>query len=171
MDNSIYEDTNVTALGAANPVIVTEAPVTGYQLTGIDCTDTVNGSTTPANATLDIFNRTASIILQQGSNVLCVFTSQPLAAAPGQANISGRVTDVSGRGVRGVALTLYDAQTGETFSSLTNPFGYYTFVDRPTLHSYTLSVGDQKRWTAQTPPRTFTLNDNLTNFDFSVQRR
>jgi subtilisin family serine protease len=171
MDNSIYEDTNVTALGAANPVIETEAPVTGYQLTGIDCTDTVNGSTTPANATLDIFNRTASIILQQGSNVLCVFTSQPLAAAPGQANISGRVTDVSGRGVRGVALTLYDAQTGETFSSLTNPFGYYTFVNRPTLHGYTLSVGDQKRWTAQTPPRTFTLNDNLTNFDFSVQRR
>ena len=171
MDNSVYEDTNVTAIGPATPVIVTEAAVTGYQLTGIDCTDTVNGSTVPANATLDLFNRTALITLQPGSNVLCVFTSQPLAPTAGQASISGRVTDGNGMGVRGIILTLYDAQTGERSSALTNPIGYYVFVNRPVSRTYTLSIADQKRWTTQTPPRTFTLNDNLASIDFVVQRR
>lgn len=171
MENSTYEDANVTAIGAATPVIVTEASVTGYQLTGINCTDTVNGSTVPANAMLDIFNRSAMIILQPGSDVLCVFTSQPLSTTAGQASISGRVTDGNGMGVRGISLTLYDAQTGERFSALTNPFGYYAFVNRPVQRTYTLSVGDQKRWTAQSGPRTFTLNDNLGNADFIVQKR
>ena len=170
-DNTTYEDTNVTALGPSNPVVITEAPVNGYQLTQIDCTDTVNGITSPANATVDVFNRTASVILQAGSNVLCVFTSQPLATNSGQASISGRVTDTSGMGVRGITLSLYDAQTGGTYTALTNTFGYYSFVNRATLHTYTLTVSDQKRWISQSPPRTFALYDNLSNVDYVVQKK
>jgi hypothetical protein len=170
-DNTTYDDTNVNAVGPSSPVIVTEAPVTGYQLTQIDCTDTVNGITYPANATVDVFNRTASIVLQSGSNVLCVFTSQPLATNSGQASISGRVTDANGMGARGITLSLYDTQSGGTYTALTNTFGYYTFLDRVTFHTYTLTVSDQKRWTSQTPPRTFTLSDNLSNIDFIVQKK
>jgi len=171
VDNTTYEDPNVQSFGSSNPIVVTEAEVEGYQLLSIDCTQTLNGTTTPADATTDVVTKTASIVAQPGANILCTYTSEPLAPTAGEAFVSGRVTDASGRGIRGILLELYNVQTGESATAISNPYGYYTFARLPVSNFYVLTLRDNKRWMAHNPTRSFTLLENLSDVDFVVFRR
>ncbi|MFN6965127.1 MAG: S8 family serine peptidase [Pyrinomonadaceae bacterium] len=170
VDNTTYQDANVQAFGSSNPIIVTESPVDGYRLTSIDCTQTLNGTTTAADASLDLANKTASIVAQPGADILCTYTSEPLAPTAASAFVTGRVVDANGRGVRGMVLNLLDTETGLTVTRISNSFGFYTFEDLPVSRYYVLSVLPSKRGTPITESRTFMLLQDLADMDFVVHR-
>ncbi|HEX6125008.1 MAG TPA: Ig-like domain repeat protein [Pyrinomonadaceae bacterium] len=78
------------------------------------------------------------------------------------AAVSGRVMDLSGRGVGGAHVTMQD-QAGSVMSAVTNPFGYYHFTSVPSGQSYLISVR-HKRYQFQT--RAVTVNEDLADIDF-----
>ena len=83
----------------------------------------------------------------------------PTAAAVG---ISGRVMTESGRGVSKAMLTLTGAN-GETRVSVTNPFGYYRFVDVEAGQTYVAAVSSKQY---QFQPRVILVLDEMENVDF-----
>jgi subtilisin-like proprotein convertase family protein len=87
----------------------------------------------------------------------------PLAPTAANANISGRVTNANGRGIYGARVALQD-QEGHTVYAITNPFGYYRFLDVPGGQTYLLSVTD-KRY--QFAPRTLNLVEDVADVDFT----
>ena len=90
---------------------------------------------------------------------------QPLNQTAADVLVSGRVTNRSGSGIAGARVTITNAATGETSLAITNPFGYYV---SPELESGVLYVASVSRrgMTFETPSRSFTLTDNLTDLDF-----
>lgn len=79
------------------------------------------------------------------------------------ANIGGRVVGSNGRGVSNLPVVLTNSQTVTRYA-VTNPFGYYRFIDVPAIQTYTLSVGS-KRFSY--PPRTIVVDDDLPDLDFA----
>ncbi len=70
--------------------------------------------------------------------------------------MSGRATGASGRGAPRVIVTLTDDQ-GNTVYTVTNPFGYYRFMNVLTFRLYTVRVNSKKH--------TFPVPERLVEFD------
>jgi hypothetical protein len=87
------------------------------------------------------------------------------ALAPTAANVpvAGRVTTIEGRGIGGARVIMTDEQ-GNTRTALTNPFGYYNMGEVQAGRSYTVNVADK---TYVFVPRVITVQDELTNLDFT----
>jgi hypothetical protein len=79
--------------------------------------------------------------------------------------VSGRVVDSFGRGISGARLTISDAQNGATWSTLSNPFGYYT-LNGPTAGNFYMMTVSHKRYTFADDTRTFSLNEDIAGVDF-----
>ena len=158
-----FSDPNVP--GGAQVVSVTEATVSGMRLISVECLETGG----QINTTVDVTNRRANIVVEGGESVTCTFTSEEIAPTAGQATISGRVVDTSGRGVRGVELTLVNAMTGETKRALSNAFGLYSFEGIEVAVFYMLTAQQSKRHHIENSVRSFTLNDDMANVDFLVR--
>ncbi|MBP9664509.1 MAG: carboxypeptidase regulatory-like domain-containing protein [Pyrinomonadaceae bacterium] len=77
----------------------------------------------------------------------------------------GRVTTSDGRGVSKAVVTLSNGQ--ETIYALTNPFGYYRFVNLLSGSSYMIAVND-KRYEFS-PPQAITLTTNPPDINFVAQ--
>jgi hypothetical protein len=120
------------------------------------------------NSTVDLVNRRVTINADEGETIDCTFTSEPVAPTAADATVSGRIVNQSGRGVRGVYLTLYDAGTGETLVSVTNSFGFYSFSNLNVTDFYQLTAFSTKRVSISDPVRTFTLNDDLAGVNFTA---
>lgn len=105
------------------------------------------------NATIGFFKTGAPIT---------VSIQAPTAAAAATASLAGRVVDNNGRGVANARVALITGST--TRYALTGPFGYYEFEGAATGVSYNVTV-TSKRFTYA--PRTITLSDNVSNFDFT----
>lgn len=86
----------------------------------------------------------------------------PTAAS---ATISGRVTTVTGNGIRNVIIQLTDAETGEIRSARTSSFGYYRFEDVPVGRTYSLNPA-AKRYTFANPSRVINPTGEVTDVDF-----
>ena len=85
-----------------------------------------------------------------GELYLCAYTSgqiYKLIETPTAATvtISGRVTDASGRGLYKVWVKLSGGNMSEPRYVLTNPFGYYRFVDVETGTDYIVSASSKNR--------------------------
>ena len=78
-------------------------------------------------------------------------------------NVSGRVLDENGRGVSGARVSLQN-QNGDYFWAITNPFGYYRFLNVQVDETYLVTVGHKRHTFA---PRTINLIDELTGLDFT----
>jgi hypothetical protein len=91
---------------------------------------------------------------------LVQMVSGPTAA---NASVSGRVVDLSGRGISGARVSM-QSQAGDVVWAITNPFGYYRFAEIPTGQSYLVSVSDKR---FEFVPRTVTINEDLTDLDFT----
>jgi uncharacterized delta-60 repeat protein len=95
-----------------------------------------------------------------------VFSVARLTAPPASAvGISGRVTRPDGRAVPNAFLTI-DVGGGTIVTALTNPFGYYLFVNVPTGQTYTISVR-AKRFVFT--DRSVFVGDQIANFDFVAE--
>jgi hypothetical protein len=156
------ESADIRSFGSTNLVIVSEnTPPAGWSLAGITCT-TVNGT---ANNTITLGTRTVSIQLEEGEVVTCSFHNVQLTPTAAPASISGRAVDSFGNGIGGARVSVVDAQTGDTFSAITSPFGYYTIEGTEIDNFYVMTIS-HKRYVFADDTRSFTLRDNLTGVDF-----
>ena len=98
-----------------------------------------------------------------------VSAARIVAAAPTAAGVTvaGRVTDESGRGLRGalVALTSMD---GKTMTMRTSSMGYFSFADILAGQSYIASVAAAGR---EFDSRVIHVSDSMSNLDFSPRPR
>jgi hypothetical protein len=141
--------------------------VQGYQLNSISCIDAAGGV---VNATSDVNNHRVSIIADPNQQIECTFTSEQLVPTAAGAVLSGRVTDIYGRGIRGLSVYLYDPQEGQTRITRTNSFGFYNFDEVATGRTYILEVVG-KRWNFVNAARTVTPTDNVAGLDFVATER
>ena len=81
--------------------------------------------------------------------------------------ISGRVLTSDGQGIKNVLVSLTDSGAGPKRSTLTGPFGYYSFTGQPSNLLYTVSVGS-KRFTFTPNFRDVGGYADITNFDFTA---
>lgn len=82
------------------------------------------------------------------------------------ASISGRVTTATGQGVRNVRLTL-TAADGTIRRTNTSTFGQYAFDGVEVGQTYVLEIGS-KRHSFSNPTRVFSLQEQITDMDFSA---
>ena len=82
------------------------------------------------------------------------------AAGP-NVTISGRVVHPDGTPVGGAILLLQDS-TGNSFSALTNPFGFYIFSNIPSGKAYAVSTGSKKVFFND---RSIFVDDEIQNFN------
>lgn len=107
----------------------------------------------------------ANTIFAAGVQVFDNFWTAGEALAPTAANVgvSGRVLDRDGVGLSRARVRLVD-QNGNIVYAMTNPFGYYRFIDVPAGQDYAISV-DHKLFQFQT--RIVSVTDELTEINFS----
>ena len=153
---------NLFAYGPTNRIVITETdPLgTGFQFGNIACSS--SGQISIDNNV--IVDRTVTIEVEEGESVTCTYTNLQLAPSAGEVSVSGRVTDVNGRGVSGARIAIF-GESGERRSVLSNQFGYYTMSDLDAGSTYTSTVS-HRRYQFADNIRTFTLNDSLSGNDF-----
>jgi hypothetical protein len=88
-----------------------------------------------------------------------------IAPTAGEAAVSGRVMDASGRGISGATISL-TATDGKVMSSRTNTFGYYR-VDGVTVGETYIAGVSAKRYIFS--PRAVSVNDDLAGLDFVAE--
>lgn len=93
-----------------------------------------------------------------------VGVSIPAAPTAADATLAGRVTAPNGRGVSGARLRLTDS-SGQSFTALTNPFGYYRFEGIEAGQAVVVSISS-KRYTFADPVRLISLDDNAFDVNF-----
>lgn len=105
----------------------------------------------------------------QGNQELQLSADAIQAPSAAGAEVSGRVTDLFGRGISGAQLVLFNAVTGDPVVVYTNTFGYYTFSDVPVGEFYVMSVS-HRRHVFVNGSVSFSLEDNLAGLDFQASR-
>ncbi len=97
----------------------------------------------------------------QPINVAIQAPSGPAVAV----SVSGRVTSSTGQSVAWARVFMNDGQ-GNIRVALTNPFGYYRFLNVNSGATYTMGVSSKEFTFAS---RQVTVNDNLTDVNFTAQ--
>ena len=152
-------------------VTVTEAPTLGWTLKSISCVETSgNGLPSLVNSTADLANHKANIIVEEGEQIECTFTSEEIVPTAATADVGGRVVNVDGRGVKGVTLSLLDASNGVTKYASTNSQGYYKFTGLEVGDFYVLTAQSSRRVTIQNNVRSFFLLESLSSVNFQTSR-
>ncbi len=156
---------NLTNFGATNKVTVAEAPPSGsYSLTQLNCTEDPQGGPGQQNTTVNLPLRTAEIILEEGEAVSCTFVNAIPTAAT--AVLSGRILDIYGMPVRDVSVSL-TAATGESRTTRSSSFGYYTFAELPVGETYLVTVRS-RRYTFANDSIVVVLMDDLSEQNFTA---
>ncbi len=159
-------NSDIRLFGAANTITITEAQINGWSLQPDSaCVETSGGLPNTVNSSLNIATRTATIVVEEGEDVVCTFKNLQVVPTAANATVSGRVSDANGSGVAGARLTIMNLNTGETKTVMTNPFGNYVIDELPVSDFYILTVNHRKMSFAEST-RSFTLNDSLSRVDF-----
>lgn len=167
MPENTYTDSAVDSFGTGNAITVTESGVAGWKLKSISCTETsASGGTSVINSTVDLVNKTANIVVEEGEQIECTFTSEPLAPTAANATIAGSVTTPKGRGVRGATITVVDADSGAVQVVTTNIFGRYSVSNLPVGRFYIVTLAGTKGRTFNSPSRAFSLLQDTLDIDF-----
>ena len=162
-----YYDPNAQPGTLSNPIVIQEASVDGWQLMSIACTNPLTGAA--SNSTVDLANHKVSIVADPTQQVDCTFTSEQISPTAAGVSIAGRVVDMTGRGLRGVTVKLFDMVGGTTTLVTTNSFGYYSFDEVPVSHTYVVAISTNKRWNVLSNYRTVTPTDDVIGMNFTVQ--
>jgi hypothetical protein len=157
---------NITLFGSGNSITVTEADysASGWSLAGLLCVNDSDGLP-HAGSVENLGTRTTVVTLAEGDFVTCTFHNSQFAPTAAPASVSGRVTDSFGVGIGGARISMSDAQSGNTWSVITNPFGFYTIEGPEAGNFYIMSIS-HKRYNFADDTRTFTLNEDLVGMDF-----
>jgi aqualysin 1 len=87
------------------------------------------------------------------------------------ASISGRVITESGAGLRNTVISIFDATDGQTRHATTNSFGYYNLTNLRADDFYVVKVVGSKRYVFSPRSRSFSLNADLSDIDFTASSR
>lgn len=150
--------------GGSGNFTITEASGVGfYLLSALNCTSSSGATSTFSTS---VPSRTASITLQYGDTVTCTFTNFVTTAAGVSA--SGRVVTSDGTGIARARVTITNTSTGEVRTQITSGFGYFNFDDLTAGDFYVARV-EHKRFSFVNESLTFTLNDAITDLDFTAE--
>lgn len=167
-----YVETASFFTQSANEVTVTEDFSAGWQLQSISCTETMSdGSTGIQNSTVDIGTKSANLVVDSGESVTCKFVSRELAPTAAPVSLSGRVVSDTGKGMRGIGVSLQNANTGATMTAISNTQGHFNFDNLPAGDFYIVWVSDTRRYSFADSVRSFSLTDNLSGIYFVATRR
>lgn len=156
---------NIISFGSGNVITVTEenyAPT--WTLAGLSCVNDVGGLP-HAGSVVNLGTRSTAVTLAEGQFVTCTFSNTQFAPTAAPASVSGRVIDSFGNGIGGVRLSITDAQTSDTWTTISSPFGYYT-IEGPEAGNFYVMTVSSKRYSFADDTRTFTLNEDLVGFDW-----
>jgi len=162
----VFQIQNFSAANTSISSTVTEGLHAQWTLADIACTEQSGGLPQLNNTTDDYpIGRSANVIAEEAEIITCTFRNTQLTPTAAPASISGRTVDSFGNGIGGTRVTVMDAQSGQTYFALTNPFGYYT-IEGPEVGNFYIMTVSNKRYTFADDTRTFSLSDNLTDVDF-----
>jgi len=91
--------------------------------------------------------------------------SQNTLSANASVTVRGRVLSGNGRGVAGARVSLTNAN-GETRMTLTNPFGYYRFMQTAAGGTYTFNISHKRHTFA---PQVLTVTGEINDLNFTAQ--
>lgn len=95
------------------------------------------------------------------------WAADSLAPTAANSSISGRITDLNNTGIPRVTVTVLDAYTGITRSTMTGSFGFYRFDELAAAHLYVVTA--QSRRYRFTPESHFVnLFEEQTQTNFAV---
>jgi subtilisin family serine protease len=97
---------------------------------------------------------------------LLLYSRVGLVPTAATAAITGRVTNLSGIGVRNVSLSISSPVTGEVLFARTNLMGFYTFSSVPAGQTYILIALPNKRFEINDNIRTLSVTDNIAGINF-----
>jgi len=97
------------------------------------------------------------------------FQARAVTFSAASANIGGQVRTGKGRGIGKVNVTLSGGGLTEPRTTITNPFGYYSFDDVPVGTTYVLTVAS-KQYTFENPTRVVNVEESLSNEDFVAEQ-
>lgn len=142
-----FENLSVYKFETPGAITVTEEPVSGWRTHTISCIETPGtGSSNSQNTTVDLRNRRANIVVEQGEQVTCTFESEEIAPTAANVSIGGRVEMGEGRSVARVAVVLTNPSSGQSWTTHTNTFGYYQFPGVPAGVFYIVNIAPTKRY-------------------------
>ena len=95
-------------------------------------------------------------------NPITVAVQGPAPVALASATVQGRVLRQNGLGIGGVFVFMIDSQNVMR-QTITNPFGYYRFLNVATGQSYT--VGASSKRASFPAPAVVQVNDNITDLN------
>lgn len=171
----------VTGVDATDFVLTTTGGIAGASITGVTgsgttYTVTVNSGTGTGTVRLDLVDNDS--IVDAASNVLggagggggaqgqVVTINAPSAPTAALITIGGRVTTAGGRAVAGARIIMTDADGG-TRTALTNPFGYYRFVDVEVGQTVIFEARHKNRTFAQ-PTQIVSLEEDTQTVNFTA---
>jgi subtilisin family serine protease len=165
-------DPDVKEFGSSNAITVTENQVYGWQLKSITCSELPgSGKTSLANSSTSLSGRTATIVVEEGENIECVFESEEIMPSAASVSVSGRVLSSSGKAVKGVQISIVDAVTGQSRSTTTNSLGSYQFTDLSVRKLYVITAKSTNKATIKNNSYTLDLTDDLTGLNFYTSNR
>ncbi|MBE7516768.1 MAG: carboxypeptidase regulatory-like domain-containing protein [Chloracidobacterium sp.] len=88
-----------------------------------------------------------------------------VTAAP--ASVSGRVVTANGNGIRNVLISITGGNTPQRLIARTGSFGYYRIDGLEAGNTYVITI-QSKNYTFAEPSRVITVNDSLTDIDFTA---
>ncbi len=160
-------------LSVNNVLTVTESLVNGWTLGDLTCEEIDHSELPPQiqfPTTTDLNNRRASIQLEEGEEVACIFTNLQATPSAGSASISGRILSNEGRTIGGATLILVNVGTGSHRFARSNNFGYYKFEGLEAGELFSVTVR-HKRYAFTPDTAFFTLNEDFANVDFFAEQQ
>ncbi|KXK00013.1 MAG: hypothetical protein UZ17_ACD001002287 [Acidobacteria bacterium OLB17] len=94
------------------------------------------------------------------------FWQAELETTAAEVAVAGRILTANGAGIKNVIVTLTTAN-GTTFRTLSSSFGYYRFDGLQAGETCIISIAS-RRFTFSTTTRTVTLNDSVSDLDFTA---
>ena len=88
-----------------------------------------------------------------------------LGPTAAQVSISGQVVSSTGRGIRNARVTVAGPTLTDPIVVITNPFGYFTVTGLSAGQTYVVALSS-KQYLFSGPPRTMTVNEDLTDLEF-----
>lgn len=169
--SSVLTNLNVNVLGANVPVTITGSPnqvvvIPVFGLGSVTLTINERISSGPANLTVNALRvdlaltglaASRVVVSSAHSDIVC---GLPVTAAP--VSVSGRVYGTNGRGISNAVVSL-TGNNGETRSSRTNLFGFYSFSNLAAGKSYIARVTSKS---GQYAPRLLNVTQDLAGLDF-----
>lgn len=170
--SDMFENSSVYTFETPGAITVTEAQMMGWRTHTIACTELPGGGLpNTQNTTVNLQNRRANIVVEQGEQVTCTFDSDEIAPTAANVTINGRIEMGSGRSVSGITLVLSDPALGRTWIAHTNVFGYYQFANVPAGVFYVVTVAPSKRYVFTPDSLSFVAEDDLTGVNFFAAMR